>query len=1073
MQVIKRNGDTQKISFDKISTRIQYLIDGVEYENQIGKKLNIDAIEIAKDVCSQIKNNISTSQLDEYAAEISAYRISEHPDYDVLAARIIISNNHKNNKKYEKFSDMMNFLTNNNNMSDTFINTVNQHSDILNKIVSESHILDYTYLTYFGYKTLEKSYLAKFQGIYERPQHMFMRVALDINRNNINDAITCYKYMQNFYFTHATPTLFNSGHKFNQYSSCFLLGIDDSLQSMYKILNKSAHISKWAGGIGIWFSKIRAQGSIIKSTQGESGGIVPLLKVFNEFARHVNQGGLRRGSVACYIEPWHADIWDFLQLKRIVGKEEDRARDLFYALYIPDLFMQRVISALETNDKTIMWSLFCPAECPGLADVYGDKFDTLYLNYEKQGKYKSQVPIIKLWYHILDSQLESSMPYMLYKDHINHKSNQKNIGTIRSSNLCVAADTHILTINGEIQIQDLNERVVTIWNGYEWSDVFVKKTGVNQKVIRICFSNNRYIDATPYHLFYIKQQKHQSSIDYNNNNLCDKSFDNSNETEICVRTNDLKIGDRIINYTTYNLNNIDVHDNIVVTDIVHLPELVTTYCFTEPLRNKGIFNGVLAGNCAEITQYSNPDEFAICNLANLSLSRFVDGNMRFNYDLLQQITDIIVKNMNNIINQNFYTCKEAMQSNLKHRPIAIGVQGLAETFFKLRLPYESETAQATNIQIFETILYGALTASCKISQQRRNVLIKLFNNLSEHDIDKIKLISSEMMHIWFKQQNYKENCHDNELISVANSNLHNNITYKNHQQEISKYFSNSVIQNNIIDAQIHIFELQFLDLNLNNTHLGAYSSFYGSPASQGILQFDMWPNAKLSGTLDWTSLKQMIIVHGLANSLLTSLMPTASTAQIMGNTEAFEPITSNIYSRSVLSGNFMIVNKFLQQDLINLGLWNLELKNKIIENRGSIANITNIPDNLKAIYKTAWDISNKKYIDMSAQRGAFIDQSQSFNLFIAEPNYELLTKCHIYGWKSGLKTGMYYLRRKPVVNAQQFTIQVKTDNKLDKLNNQSESNNTSENKTNNVQDDAANQENIEPMMCYIGCTSCQ
>lgn len=892
MFVTKRNGSQQEINLNKITQRINYLINGTEYEVRFGDKLDINAIEIAKDVCGQIKNGITTSELDEIAADICAYKSAIHPKYDTLAARLIISNHQKENKKYKKFSDMMHFLDEHNKtLSSKFMTYVELYKEQLDKAVEQSHFLDFRYLTYFGFKTLKRSYLMKAGNTTEFVQHMFMRVSLDLNRYNLDDALECYKQMSNFGFIHATPTLFNSGTIVNQYSSCFLMGMDDSIDGMYGTMKNAAQISKWAGGIGIWVSKIRATGSIINSTKGTSSGVTTLIKVYNEFAKHVNQGGRRKGSVSIYVETWHADIVKFLNLKRIVGKEEDRARDLFYALFICDLFMKRLKEAIETK-RPVMWSLMCPYECPGLADTYGEEFETLYKKYESESRFREQINIETLWKYITDSQLESSLPYMIYKDHVNNKSNQKNVGIIRSSNLC-----------------------------------------------------------------------------------------------------------------------------------------------------------------AEIVEYSNPDEYAVCNLASICVQRAIQTDQSvktLDTDKLIRLSRIITKNLNRAIDQNYYTCIETMQSNLRHRPTAIGVQGLAELFFELKMPYESQEAQLMNKRVFETIYFGALTESIELAKNRSEILIKYFESKWRTQIDRIKFVSSKLQQLCFANKQFAEECHDNASIAMIADNNSNKLHFNALYDELYHFFDGNIVDG-MIDGTINMYELQYLPLELcsskdnTKTLVGAYSTFINSPAYHNQLQFDMW-NTEPSTEHDWPTLKKNLKQYGMANSLLTSLMPTASTAQIMGSTESFEPITSNIYSRVVLSGNFMVTNKYLINDLIDLGLWNNEMKNKIIQNRGSIAKIDEIPQYIREIYKTAWEISKKTYIKMSADRGAFIDQSQSLNLFIANPDQKMLTQCHMYGWEQGLKTGMYYLRRKAIVDAQQFTqsVTVSTSQKHDSV---------SDNKQENKMDD--------------------
>lgn len=845
MYVKKRNGDLQLFNKYKIEKRINKMIN-------MEPRLLVDINAITDEVCHHIKNEITTSELDEFAAEICAYRVTENLDYDKLATRIIVSNNHKNSRSY-KFSDMINLINENTTiLSQTFVEHVNYHKNILDDLVEKNNENDYMYLTYFGYKTLEKSYLLKITKnnnvICERPQHLWMRVSLALNRYNIEHVKECYEKLSTFNFMHATPTLFNSGMKYGQLSSCFLMGVSDSIKGMYKLIYDCSQISKWAGGIGIWLSGIRAEGSIINSTLGKTNGIINLIKVLNEMAKHVTQGGRRKGSIAIYLEPWHYDVLKFLELKKNTGNEEYRARDLFYSLYVPDIFMKRIKQALSDPKSIIMWSLMCPYECPKLIDTYGDEFETIYMEYERLQKYKVQINILDIWKLITTSQLETSLPYIVYKDHVNRKSNQKNVGIIRSSNLC-----------------------------------------------------------------------------------------------------------------------------------------------------------------AEIVEYSDSNEYAVCTLGSLCLHKFVSNNT-INYNDLIQTTMILTRNLNNTINFNYYPCKETSVSNFRHRPIAIGVQGLAELFFKLRIPYESETAQKYNKEIFEAIYYGGLKMSHKLALERKYILKKIIK------YKELKKLSSEHHYISY--------------YSLESTTEHDNIvdnTYKTRLCEINAIIGNIILQeelyyvDNIIEGIIHIHELQFLDFT--EEYLGAYSTFRGSPASKGELQFDMW-GIKPS-LFDWDSLKKDIMCDGLSNSLITGLMPTATTAQITGSTEAFEPITSNIYSRSVLSGNFMIVNKYLQNDLIKLGLWNIDMKNRIIENKGSITNINEIPEEIKEIYKTAWEIKKKTYIKMSADRGAYIDQTQSLNLFIPNPDHNILMSCHIYSWECGLKTGMYYLRRKPFVNPIQFTIQQK------------------------------------------------
>ncbi|MGE0635370.1 MAG: ribonucleoside-diphosphate reductase subunit alpha [Bacteroidia bacterium] len=751
MYVIKRDGRRESIKFDKITARIQKLCYGL---NPI-----VDPVPVAMKVIKGIYEGVTTIELDNLAAEVAASFTIKHPDYALLASRIAVSNLHKITNK--SFSGTMKSLY-------EYVDPVTGENasllanDVYEIIEKNAELLDSTIIydrdfgyDYFGFKTLERSYLLKIDGrIAERPQHMLMRVAVGIHKDDINSAIETYNLMSERWFTHATPTLFNAGTPKPQMSSCFLLTMkDDSIDGIYDTLKQCAKISQSAGGIGLSINNIRATGSYIKGTNGTSNGIVPMLRVFNDTARYVDQGGgKRKGSFAIYLEPWHADVFDFLELKKNHGKEENRARDLFFALWVPDLFMKRV----EENGD---WSLFCPNEAPGLADTYGEEFEALYFKYEKEGKMRKTIKAQELWFAILESQTETGTPYMLYKDACNKKSNQKNLGTIKSSNLCT-----------------------------------------------------------------------------------------------------------------------------------------------------------------EIIEYTSPEEVAVCNLASIALPHFIiDG--QFDHQKLFEVTYVITKNLNKIIDRNFYPVEEARRSNMRHRPIGIGVQGLADAFILLRMPFDSNEAKKLNKEIHETIYYASMTAS--------------------KDLAKVD---------------------------------------------------------------------------------GPYESYEGSPVSQGIFQFDMW-GVTPSNRWEWDILKDEVKKHGVRNSLLLAPMPTASTSQILGNNECFEPYTSNIYTRRVLSGEFIVVNKHLLKDLVNLGLWNDGLKNDLIAANGSVQNLDVIPQNIKDLYKTVWEIKQKDLIDMAADRGAYICQSQSLNLFVQNPNFGKLTSMHFYAWKKGLKTGMYYLRTKAATDAIKFTVE--------------------------------------------------
>jgi ribonucleotide reductase alpha subunit len=853
----------------------------------------IDSAEIAKRVIQGLYDGVTTTELDILAAETAATMTTYHSDYAVLAGRIAISNLHANtsNSFFETMKmlkEYVNLKTNEYSplISDSFYKIVKKNRHVIEAAIDYKKDFEFDY---FGFKTLERSYLMKTNGkVLERPQHLIMRVALGIHGEDINRAIESYNLMSDKFFTHATPTLYNAGTPKQQLASCFLLTMDDSVNDIYKTLSDCAKISQSAGGIGLSIHNIRGTGSYIKGTGGTSNGIVPMLKVFNETARHIDQGGNRRkGSFAMYLEPWHPDIFDFLDLKKNHGKEESRARDLFYGMWINDLFMQRV----EKNES---WSLFCPNECKGLVDVYSNDFVELYTQYEKEGKAKKVVPARELWNAILTAQIETGTPYMMYKDTVNEKSNQKNVGTIRSSNLCVSGDTKILTKEGYIVIGDNIDKEVEVWNGHEWSSTKIVKTGENQELLEVHFNNLQILKCTPYHKFYILKDG----------------------KEVIVEAENLKNGDTLIEFSTPDK---DKKYNVQITDIRKHNKLEDTYCVHEKIRRKVIFNGIITGNCTEIVEYTSKDEIAVCTLASISLPNFIINN-KFDHDKLYEVTKVITYNLNKVIDINYYPVEEAKTSNFRHRPIGIGVQGLADTFIKMGYAFESQDAKNLNREIFETIYFAAMTES---------------SNLAEKE--------------------------------------------------------------------------------------GVYETFEGSPISQGIFQFDMW-NVKPSDRWDWESLRKKVIEKGVRNSLLLAPMPTASTSQILGNNECIEAYTSNLYTRRTLSGEHIIINKHLLKDLIKINLWNESMRQNLMRENGSIQNIKEIPDDLKNLYKTVWEISQKAVIDMAADRGAFICQSQSMNLFIANPTNSKMSSMHFYAWKKGLKTGMYYLRSKAAVDAIKFTV---------------------------------------------------
>jgi ribonucleotide reductase alpha subunit len=898
MQVLKRDGRKEDVSFDKVLERVRKAAEG----------LTVNPTAIAQKILAQIYDGVKTTELDELTCQLCASLATVHPDYGTLAARVCISNHQKNTDP--SFSKVIKELSQ--QVAPKTGETVSYINEELLKVVEEhgheidayiNHSRDYL-LDYFGFKTLERAYLLKNAAgkTLERPQHLWMRVSLALwGSINLKRAFETYDLMSQKYFTHATPTLFNAGGLRQQLSSCFLQAMhSDSIEGIFKTLTDCALISKWAGGIGLHVHNIRAKGALIKGTNGRGDGLVPMLRTFNATARYINQGGRRNGSFAIYLEPWHADVEDFLRLKLNTGSEEERARDLFYALWVSDLFMKRV----EADED---WTLFCPNEAPGLSDVHGRDFEELYTKYEREGRGKKVIKAQKLWFQILDTQMETGTPYLLYKDAANAKSNQKNLGTIKSSNLCVAPETYILTDKGQQMISELVDQEVNVWNGDKWSKTIIRKTGESQKLITVYLSNGAQLTCTPYHKFII----HSDNI----------SIANSERIE----AKDLVEG--MILYKWSNFEGIiQEHKIISVTDNDRIDD---TYCFNEPENHAGVFNGILTGNCSEIIEYSDEHETAVCNLASIGLPSLVDATKKsFDFVKLREIARVATANLNRVIDINYYPTPETKRSNMRHRPIGIGVQGLADVFAMMRLPWDSDEAADLNQRIFEHMYFAAVEESMRIAL-------------------------------------YEEE---------------------------------------------------------------PYKTFNGSPASQGLLQPDLWgitPLTETDGSLDWKTLRENVQRYGIRNSLLIAPMPTASTSQILGYNEAFEPFTSNLYTRRTLAGEYIVINKYLLKDLIERDLWNDDLKQKIIARNGSVQDIEEIPQDIQNLYKTAWELKQRTLIDMAAARGAFICQSQSLNLFVADPSYAKLTSMHFYGWKKGLKTGCYYLRTKAAVMAQKFTVDPK------------------------------------------------
>lgn len=1075
MYVLKRNGKREAISFDKILKRIKSL----------GKHFNLQHIifaQLAIKVIDQLYDNIQTTKIDELTAEQCASMSSIHPDYTKLASAIVVSNLHKNtsNCYYETTKKLYDYRDSNNNsfrlIKSSIMEIIETHKDSINAMIDYER--DY-FFDYFGFKTLERAYLMRCNKvIVERPQHLIMRVAITIHGSNMEKVKETYDLMSQKYFIHATPTLFNAGTPRPQLSSCYLLGMeDDSIEGIFNTLKECAQISKWAGGIGLHVHNIRANGSYIRGTNGTSNGLIPMLGVFNKTARYVDQGGKRNGSFAIYIEPHHPDIEDFLDLKKNHGDEESKCRDLFYALWISDLFMERVM-----GNK--IWSLFCPDKCPGLSDCHSDAYRELYLKYENEGKFNKQINARDLWIKILDSQVETGTPYILYKDAANNKSNQKNLGTIKSSNLCVAPETLVLTREGHLRIENFKNQEVEVWNGESFSKTTIYQTSASSELLEVHTSDGCVLSCTKYHKFYIKDEHLnttkiveaqdlkngmiiiESSFPTisNSNILLDAYTIGLNTSEQFVPINysleskilwfsgyvdgvgiskfnkiivnnkskefmmnikymlqtcglNVSVGytDHYTNFFCLNYSQVQilnklglvsekcellVHEtsiaiedtNIYITNVVDNKRIDKTYCFNEELKHAGIFNGLITSQCTEIIEYSDSKETAVCNLASLGLSMFVKEDKTFDYDKLYEVTQVVTNNLNNVIDINYYPTPKTMRSNFKHRPIGIGVQGLADVFFKMDLPFISDEAKEINIKIFETIYYASLEKSMLLAKERFKTMRFL---KQQYDLNNWTFISDE------------DECREYNIYNVTDASI------------LASISNDKVIEQALKTASPIKAEIENLDLQ----YLGAYSSFKGSPASFGQLQFDLWNVTPTPGRYDWTTLKENIMNYGIRNSLLVAPMPTASTSQILGNNECFEPITSNIYSRKTLAGDFVLVNKYLVEELLKLGLWNEELKNSIIANKGSVSHIQNLSPHLKEKYKIVWEMPMKEIINMSRDRGAFICQSQSLNLWIEDPDSKILTNMHFYSWKAGLKTGIYYLRRKARHQAQQFTIE--------------------------------------------------
>lgn len=1007
INVINRRGESVPLKLETISNRLTELAN-------MQPRLSVSTDMITVKTVSALVDGINTSEIDRISANICASLIIEDHEYDDLAARITISDLHKNTT-----SDLVKYATELESYDYRRTKIHILHPKVIAFIKRHHHdlerIVDYSkdYLNnFFGAVTLIKSYLLSYKYdndvkvVKERPQQMLLRVAIGLNMNKIDDEgrtskdtvssiVDTYELLADRYYTHATPTLFNAGTINHTLSSCYLLSVDDSLDNIYSRLTDISKISKFSGGVGVHMSQVRATGSVIASTIGRSEGLVPLMRVYNESTRYVSQGGgKRKGSTAVYIEPWHADIESTILSQKQQGAPERLCRDLFLALWVPDIFMERLKQALKTK-STVLWSLMCPNECPGLTDTYGAEFDKLYLSYESRGQYRKQVSIKDLWDLIMATQIETGKPYLMYKDHVNRKCNQNNLGVIKSSNLCVAGDTKILTDRGYMTIKDLANQNVNVWNGYEWSESPVQQTNEDQTLYRVTMSDGAFIDCTAYHKFYVKdttgKYRETRAIALKEGDLCEevKSFpvvvSNMDTKNIMYKeyhytTNEVPFTYRIFGQLMWLARHIDQDaglmqitsddidwlrqvkllantlgtapfiiesprgyhlrfctddvkflieemmmptnkkvDNfknatkpkLFVASVVQLDGLHDTYCFNEPLRHRGVFNGVYTSQCSEITIYSDTNNIGVCNLASVCLPKFVKkhGNETiFDYNHLGQVMEAITINMNKVMDNNKYPLEQAKHSDDQNRPIGIGVQGLAEVFMMLKVPFVSPQAMDVNKRIFETMYYHALVASNKL-------------------------------------------------------------------------------------AQVHC----------------SYPTFSTSMTAQGLLQFDLW-NVKPTDMWDWSSLRNDIITHGLRNSLLMAIMPTAGTSIISGHTESVEPPQSNIFTRSTLSGRFQVVNKHLMKDLKAVGLWTKKIRNKIIEAEGSVQNISDIPQAIRDVYKTVYEYKLTSLIKMNADRECYVCQASSNNRYLASPDMGLLTNMHLYAWKYGLKTSSYYVR---------------------------------------------------------------
>jgi ribonucleotide reductase alpha subunit len=1003
MFVIKRNGNAEAMDFEKIHRRINWLVK----EPYVLEHVN--GTELTQRVIQGLTDNIKTSDIDIYASDLSSSLGTNNLEYLTLAGRIAINNHHKNT--LNSFKDKINRLYRKKDEQGVSCPSINAHfyKYVMKHQTSIDKHIDYTRdysIDFFGFKTLQKGYLlTDGDTIVERPQDLFMRVAIQLylpqevslfkDKTIIAKIFDVYDMISQQYFTHATPTLFNSGKNNPQLSSCFLLGTEDSAEGIMKTLTDSTRISKWSGGIGIHISNWRSTGARIRGTDGSSSGIVPFLRMFNDGARAFNQGGKRNGSFAIYLEMHHPDLMQFLDLKKSHGDENLRCRDLFLALWVSDLFMKR----LEKNER---WSTFDPDMCPGLNDVYGEEYERLYLSYEAKGLAKSTYNIADIMEAIVESQMERGVPYVMFKDTVNKYSMQKNIGVIRSSNLCVTGDTMILTSKGYFAIKDLASAKVPVhevWNGEQWSEATFAKTGEKKEILKIIittsfnmvdYDKKSIIKCTPNHKFIL-------------------------DDETTVPAINLVCGSRLLTwYDPYRKLNVYAK----VQSVERTESLEDTYCFNEPLKHRGIFNGVLLGNCSEITLYSDSKEYAVCNLASICLSKFVEDSLSddevknevkrvlnhefpknpiFNYKKLISVAAQIAENLNNVIDKSWNPTVETARSNFNHRPIGVGIQGLNDVFMKFRVPFESENAAVLNKKIAEAVYFGALTGSTRASKNYYKNVIKMFKSTENDDaVNEVANVTEDA------PKEVKLHLYPKDVVKQYPGLKKENVaqTFKS-PAEVPKDIGSYKSYNR---------------LGANGEEAPMKSKFHWE--LYGLTKDD------LSGICDWETLRNHINIYGVRNSTVVAYMPTASTSQVMGNTSCFEPYVTNMYKRKTLAGYYTVINKYLMNDLINTNLWDEQMKQCLLSTEGSIQNIDGIPDHIKELYKTVWDIKQKTIMNLAADRQPFIDQSQSMNLYLKNYDASVCASIMMHGWKKGLKTNSYYIRVPTAVEAQKFTVSV-------------------------------------------------